>query len=479
LLTSRSVGTLFAAILLTLVAGGRVSMAQSSADDLQQQIDQLKKEKEKLDAEKAKLDAQKALLDSQKALDQSKDTAAQKLSDLQNQKSLADAQKALADSQRALQQSQDASNQKLTELQNQKTLADAQKALADAQSQAALAKYIGDVKAGPYSGSVDMKDKAGTEEAQLLAARAVKEAGIKIASAVGQKSTKFYIFAVKDFPNFQRLTSFRFRKELLKQAFDAAGIRKPAGVVEEAVTPAMVSAGLDAFNKILGFFKTDYTIGGIETKLDESLLLFSVAGKLSTAGVEVHLPAFYEPAVQKSTIETLTKELAELIDLRRRAETEVKSLQGEIDQLQKQAADPQNAANKDALLKTVSELKPRLDRVNGVIALFDSFSAFLTTPDTNGAVPLTSIALELAVDDALKSTEAGVLLLRLENTGGGYLLKKNLLTGLGKMPLYHMGGATVTYILLEGPSGKVLGGDILAIHGGFVRTDNLRSELAK
>jgi len=452
-------------------------MAQSSSDDLQKQIDQLKKEKEELDAEKAKLDAQKALLDSQKALDQSKDTSAQKLTELQNQKALADAQKALADSQRALQQSQDTSNQKLTVLQNQKGLADAQKALADSQSQAALAKYIGDVKAGPYSGSVDMKDKAGTEEAQLLAARAVKEAGSKVAKAVESKSTKFYVFAVKDFANFQRLTSFRFREELLKQAFDAAGIKRPAGPVPEFVTPGMVSAGLDAFSKILGFFKTDYTIGGIDTKLDESLLLFSVAGNL--ADKEVHLPSFYEPAVQKATIEALTKELADLVDLRGRAETEVKSLQDEIDQTEKQAADPKNAANKDALLKTAAALKPRVDLIKGAIALFDAFSAFLITPDSStGAVPLTSIALELAVDNALKSGTA-VLLLRLENTGGGYLLKKNLLTGLGKMPLYHMGGATVTYVLLNGPDGKVLAGDIIPIHGGFVKTDDLRSELAK
>ena len=70
-------------------------------------------------------------------------------------------------------------------LQNQQALADAQKALAESQTQAAIARLIGDVKAGPYSGSVDMKPGAGTEEALLLGARAVKEAAERVAGAVG------------------------------------------------------------------------------------------------------------------------------------------------------------------------------------------------------------------------------------------------------------------------------------------------------
>jgi hypothetical protein len=111
--------------------------------------------------------------------------------------------------------------------------------------------------------------------------------------------------------------------------------------------------------------------------------------------------------------------------------------------------------------------------------LYDAFASSLTTPDANGTVPVSVLVQEHAIDAALKAG-AGVLLLRLENTGGGYLLKKNLWTGLGaEMPLYHMGGATVTYLLLAGANGRVLAGDVVAIHGGFVRTDALREELQK
>ena len=452
-------------------------MAQNSGEDLQKQVERLKKEKDLLDAQKAKLDAEKALADAQKALDQAKDSSAQQLNELQKAKAMAEAQKSLVDSQRALQQAQGASGQKLTELQTQKSLADAQKALADAQTQAALARYLGDTKAGPYSGTVTMKEKAGTEEALLLGARAVEEGGRKIADAVKDKADRFYLFGAKEFPSLQRLLTFRFRKELIRQAFEAAGI-KPSVGTEEFVTPGTVSASLDAFSKIVGSLKTDYEIGGIDVKLDESLLIFSVAGRLTPK--EVHLPLMYEPNAQAGAVAAIAKEMAELVRLRNQAADEAARAKNLIADVGKKATDPQNTTSKDALLAREAALKSRLDQLAGVIALYDSFADSLTAPDANtGSVPLAILAQEFTIDTALKQENAAVLLLRLENTGGGYLLKKNLLTGLWGMPLYHMGGATVSYLLLNGPSGKVIAGGVYPIHGGFVRTDKIRGVLEK
>jgi hypothetical protein len=405
-------------------------------------------------------------------MDQAKDPIAQQLSQLQNQKALADAQKALDNAKSA-------TAQQLTELQNQKATAEAQKALSDAQTQSAIAKYIGDIKAGPYSGTVDMKTNAGTEESLLLGARAVQEAATKVATTVKGVANCpkiIHIFAAKEFPSFQRLLTYRFRKELIKQAFAAAGVVKPklaqAGL-ETVATPALVSAGLDAFSKLLGFFKTDFTIGGIDVKLDESLLLYSVAGKLTDR--EVHLPLVYAPVAQNSAITGLAQELSELVDLRGRAATQLDALKVQIADIQQQAANAVDAA-KDALLKTIDALKPKTDQLTGVIALYDAFASSLITPESNGTVPVSVLVQDYAVNAALQAG-AGVLLLRLENSGGGYLLKKNLLTGLGAMPLFHMGGATVTFLLLAGADGRILAGDVVAIHGGFVRTDKLKDVL--
>lgn len=488
-------------------------MMPQTNEDLKNQIEQLTREKERLEAEKAKLEAEKALIEARKALEQATSPAtelsklqqekaladarkaladankaleapppATELTKLQNEKALADAQKALGDSLKALEQTRSQSTREVADLQSQKSLADAQKALAEAQTQAAVARYFGDVKAGPYSGSVDMKEKAGTEEALLLAARAVNECAGKVAKAVRGLTETFYVFAAKELPTFQRLLTFRFRKELIERAFEAAGVARRAAVTDEAVTPesvaapALVSAGLEAASKLLGFFKTDYTVGNVEAKIDESLLLFAVAGALAGEDKSVRLPSIYDPGALDPTVGALLGELSRLITLRDIAEGEADQLKTQIAVMEKTAADPKNAATKEALLASAARLKLRAEQLNGVITLYDSFAGSLTTPDAAGNVPLTAVAKEYAIDAALKG-DGAVLLLRLENSGGGYLLKKNLWTGLGAMPLYHMGGATVTYLLLKGSDGAVLSGGVVPVYGGFVKTSDLRTTL--
>jgi hypothetical protein len=445
--------------------------------DIQKQIDELNQEKARIDAQKALADSQKALADSQHAADQSKSGASQQLADLQNQKALADAQKALADSKKALDPAAGGSAQQVVDLQNQKALIDAQKALMDSQTQALLARLIGDVKGGPFSGSVDMKDKAGTQEAALLAARAIREAAALVAKAVPDEITNIHIFPAKDFPGFQRLLAFRFRKELIKEAFNSAGVKRPAAETEAIPVPisaAAVSAGLDAVSKLLDFFKTDFTVGGTDVKLDESLLLFAVAGRLSGKGT--HLPLTYDPGSRAQAVAGITTQLGELVDLRTRAVVEAGGASNRIAANTKLASDPANAAGKDDLNQKIANDKARVDQLNGLIALYDAFVGGLTTPDSNGSAPIVFLAQEFSIDSAL--TQGGaVLLLRLENAGGGFLVKKNLLTGLGAMPMFHMGGATVTYLLLKGPTGEVIAGDVVPVHGGFVRSDKMREVL--
>jgi hypothetical protein len=226
--------------------------------------------------------------------------------------------------------------------------------------------------------------------------------------------------------------------------------------------------------KILSFFKTDYTIGNVNITLDQSLLLFDVAGNLKEK--DTHLPLVYQPKAQEAAITAVTKELTALAQRRAKAGIEASNVKNAISVLEKKTADPKTALPED--LAKLEKNKARVDQLNVVNTLYDSFVATLMLPDpTTGVAPLAAVTQELAISDALKDGYI-VLLLNLENTGGGYLLKKNILTGLGKMPLYHMGGATATYLALSGPEGKVLAGGTVPIYGGFVKTDNLRKELS-
>jgi hypothetical protein len=406
---------------------------------------------------------------------------------LKKQKGKLDAEKALADSQRALDAAKSQSAENLERLKTQKQLSDAQKDAASAQFEAWKTQYFGTVTQATYSGAIDIKNDAGKAEAALLAARAVRTAAANICDAVKGLSGKVVIFAAKEFPDFQRLQTFRFQLEVLKQAFTAAGVTVQAEVkavpqpeVSAVPTPAAISAGFDAFSKILSFFKTDYTAVGIQLTVDESLLLYSVAGNLAKAKaetIEVHLPITYSPTAKASAITAPASNLMKLATLRSQAKEELSGVSTQQKEKEKNAEDGKEQNKKDSLAMEVADLKARAEKLKGVITLFDNFVDTLTSADAKtGTVPLANLARDYAIEKAIENGH-DVLLLRLESSGGGYFIKKNLWTGLFGMPLYHMGGATVTYVLLSGKEGKVLAGDIVPVHGGFVKADELENAL--
>jgi hypothetical protein len=446
------------------LGGATIMPAQDTPEELQQQIDLLKKEKERLEVEKAKLDAEKAL----RAAKQPDDTSVSDAQKAKGQKDLLDAQKSLIDAQRALEKAQQPQDTQLDDLKKQKDLADAKKDLANSQTDALKAQLLGGVTAGSFSGAVEMKDRAGVAEANLLASHAIRIAAARIATEVkGLASGKqIFLFSLNDFPGFQRLLAFRFRKELVKQAYATAGVKASSQVaLTAAAGPALFSAGLDAFSKILGFFKADFSLGGVEIKPDHSQLLFAVAGNLP----DIHVPAIYNPKAAQGTVTRITEELGEWMQLRGSVDIETKKLSAQIEQLER---------GSDEDKKKTADLKARVELLKTVIALHDAFITSLGTPDSNGDLPIVLVAQELAIDDALQSGST-VLLVKLENAAGGYLVKKNLFTGLGAMPLYHMGGSTASYLLLEGKEGKVLAANVIPVHGGFVKAGDVQKELAK
>ena len=68
-------------------------------------------------------------------------------------------------------------NQDKAKYEAEKAMFEAKKSRHEAQTQATIASHIGTTKAGPYQGNVEIKDKAGDIEAQLLAAECGKKSG--------------------------------------------------------------------------------------------------------------------------------------------------------------------------------------------------------------------------------------------------------------------------------------------------------------
>jgi hypothetical protein len=108
--------------------------------------------------------------------------------------------------------------------------------------------------------------------------------------------------------------------------------------------------------------------------------------------------------------------------------------------------------------------------------VFDGWFGKISALDDKGTVPLVTVIRERSISDQL--TNATLLIVKIQKAGGGYLIKKNMWTLFGGMPLYHMGGMTATYTLLDGKDGHMLAAGTVPIHGGFVKAGDLRNYLA-
>src|SRR3954463_13969193 len=90
------------------------------------------------------------------------------------------------------------------------------------------------------------------------------------AEKMNSQVQRVFVFEASKPPSFDRLINFHFRRDLIQQAFTAADIPATPHAEEMAIAPmsvAAVAAGLGAVANLLGFFKTDTTVGGIEAKL--------------------------------------------------------------------------------------------------------------------------------------------------------------------------------------------------------------------
>lgn len=441
-----------------------VAIVSAHADDTQDQIDKLKKETELINAQKAKLDAEKALAEAQKVADTSQANA-------------------------------------LADLQNEKAILDAQKALADAQTAAWLAKNVGTVPAGPYTGATTIDAKTGALEAALLASKAVRACAADLAGRVKDKFPcerppnaskadpcipEVYLYRASTFPTFQAQSALEFRSEFTRQVLQNA-IDKAEPVVaphrtpgvEFLAVPAAVGGIMSAVSNLLGFAKTDFNVTGVDAQLDENVLLYTVAGAIEP-GPMIHVPSIYNP-LGTADVKELTDKLIALETLRGRAAkllAEVNAIVAKKDAAAAAATKAKNTNLAAEYTKVADSLRPEAAPLTAAISTYDAFLSYFTTAAADGSIPLTKAAEETTIRAALQKG-ASVLLVRLEKTGGGALVKKNLLTGLGAMPLYHMGGAAISFMLLDGKTGKVIDGDAIPIFGGYARSDKLQAVLER
>ncbi len=449
-------------ILVALLTVERNAVAQTP-EEVQKQIDLVNKQKDLAKAEKELLDAQVALAAAQRT---QSDQATQ-----------------LAD--------QVAAAKAATELANaQKAAADAQKAQSDA-SAAAFKASIGEVPASGFTGSVTAGAGTGDIEAALLAARAVKKATATIAAAVRAAAPgggRIVALGVSEIPAFQNHVAYKTQLGIVRLALNSAitasqSAAPPEGVRTEAPgVPLLGGAGLvlDGVNKLLGYLRTDYTYAGVTVEASDLVALTEVTNLLAkgTPAYQVIVPAIFNAKAVVDAGAFLIADLTTLAATRQLAEGLAKKHDAEVDGLSKAAADEKDPAKKLLLQRDAQRRKALAEGLRGATALFDAWFTKLTTADDKGVVGLVTIAKERAIVDQLGGG-AKLLAVKVQKAGGGYMTKKSLWSFFAGAPLYHMGGAAVTYALLDGTTGEVASAGVVPVYGGYVQSKDVAATLGK
>lgn len=455
------------ALLLTIMfvqMTGEIVMADQTPqtqEEIQREIDRVNKAKELAEARKALLTAEKALSDAQK-------TATPSEAELQQQLAAAKAAKDLAEAQ--------------------KSVADARKAKSDADA-AAFKAAVGEVPASGITGSVEVKDKTGELESALLSARAVSDAARTLDSAVRSalpNNSRIVALVGSDVPTFQNLIAYRTQLAIVQKALqDAIGrsqaLTKKAGIGTEAAIPLVGAVGtvLDAANKLAGFFRTDYVVAGISVSIDDVMLLNEAANQLRTLSEEkqftVTVPAIYNPRAVSGAGSTIVTDLTTLSLLKETAAA-LTRFHDEQNAKQTKDAESKQGGEKARIEQGAAEHKEAAASLRQAVALFDTWFGKLSTQDDKGSVPIVSIIKEQAIHEEIDNGH--LLVLKIQKSGGGYLVKKNLWTFFGGIPVHYMGGAAISFTLVDGKTGAVGAAGVLPVYGGFVRARKVQELLA-
>lgn len=405
--------------------------------------------------------------------------------ELDAQLALLTSKKKLLDIQHQLEEAQKPPDQTLQESAARKARLDAQKGVLDAETSLVKAQFpVPDRQA--TEGTVSLNDKAGIVEAHLLATKALKEASDRIAGAMKKirPDKTILLFQADQVPTFRALIASRIQIELAQRAIADALLMPPHRIEVEvaAVGPmtGFVAAGtiLDSVTRLLSFFKTDFAVSGFVVAMPDSVMVATMGHSLLAAGRKLRTPALFSPELadpSKLAGTQFVQKLSSLTNSRFDAAQELQTLVGEIQVLDAQiaAASVPNPAD----LKTREEMSKKRDAIQAAMGIADALFAKLGAADDTGRTQLGQMVVEALIAETIK--DCLVLSLRIDKSGGGALTKKNLWTMLGTMPLFHMGGIAVSYLLWSGDSGVLLASGAETVYGGFVKSGDLRAELER
>ncbi len=399
------------------------------------------------------------------------------------QLTLLEAKKKLADATADPDAAKAATDAKLAASKAATAQLDADKAQFDAAQSLLKSKYA--VPDSGISGDVKLGDKAGALEIALLASYATKLVGKEIAHTVqgrldSSKAARpaaakpIVVMSTGEQLDFQVSYAYELQRVWMRQTLiNAKTMVEAPSTGKDKGGPgtesfAAVGVAVQAMSKILGFFKSDFSVAGADVASDDTLLAQAVAENLM--GCEIYFPGIYMPlatdgtGLQKS-LEDIKPNYDDLVTARERLKREAREL-GLASALNKNAseADKQAKIKSDFDLKIVEE---KIAMLTTVMGAYETFVARLYGADGAAAF----ISRQLVLKEKLALPGARLLHVKMNKAGGESYIEKNLWTSFGAMPYKVAGGIVASYALIDSATGAVAVSGTVVKHGGFSKAN--------
>lgn len=372
----------------------------------------------------------------------------------------------------------------------QEAEAKARSALADASNAEQTATLnrikgaIGEPTAGPFTGDVTLADGAALAEANFIArAEHTKVAAAtfeKILAAIGDRKVA-YLTASEGPPDLSHDAALSSKIGLVKNT--AAQAKKlsddalgTAVETREMITAPLAAAGLalSGVSSLLGYFKTDFKVGGNTVTLSDRDLMLLIANALQAKSVKVLTDGF-PPTPGKTDISAVQEQLLDL-------STDVTLLRGRIaahdgqlaalDQAVAAAPIGTGAAKDGQPDDQVEDSEPKADTAlertaheqakEACTAAVTTFDALISSLDADvGGISFLERALRERRVRKLLGEKAAIVSLKIDGSWATHVVRKNFLSGLfGRLPVQVSATVGASWAAYDFEDGRLLGGGI-------------------
>lgn len=354
-----------------------------------------------------------------------------------------------------------------------------------------LEAFLPSAQTKPLEGKVTLDDKA-IFESEMLSNRAMTELANKMAGDIkkdleGYNKKSIVVFSRADVNSVQyynvitkEITAVKGRYENLLSAGN-----QELGAASFLLAPDIASSLLKSTADLLGLFRTDTDVKGLNFTIDEAAAVSRLAKGLK--GISVYYPTIYPPNLFTPPKSVLMENLGKLLEEKGNAEaviarcekpapppkTELAKLEERIEILKRKieiaeaekklaaiAGNLQGAGTPDPpqgstqpggtpspVVTCQASLKanvPKLKALNEQVDKF--FGDLLKVDDKVNASPLSLLLQAENLVDVSKNDGTFFLQLVVQKAAGSNITKKNIFTGTR---VYHSGGAIAYYNLFD------------------------------